>query len=192
MAAVAAFCTGAGTALARGGPRVGRSLASFFRAFSVHEGPLSTLNTEAVAPSTESEGSNLHEQSVRNQSDNRIYLVSQREPTVHELPDALKALRAYSLADFVETVEVSLYCKLVTKKGKRRDPFRGSIVFPHPFGKEPKLLVFAEVCTQERGANACICQRVALAFSVHILNVHVCVGVWTHVHVCMYEIIASE
>lgn len=155
MAAVAAFCTGAGTALARGVPRVGRSLASFLRSFSIHEDPCA-LNTEAVAPSTESEGSILHEQSVRSQSDNRIYLVSQREPTVHELPDALKALRAYSLADFEETVEVSLCCKLVTKKGKRRDPFRGTIIFPHRFGKEPKLLVFAEVRGQERGANACI------------------------------------
>ena len=155
----------ASPALSRGGPGVGRNLAQFLRVSSVHQGRRS-LTSEAAVHSTE--GSNLHEQPVRIQSEKkRIYLLSQHEPPFHELPDALRALRAYSLADFEETVEASLCCKLISKKGKKRDPFKGSIIFPHRFGKEPKLLVFAEVCVHvEVQLSICfyICHIILICF----------------------------
>lgn len=142
-------------ALARGGLGAEQALAKFLRGLQVHQTRRS-LSLGAAADVHISESSNLQEEAVQ-RGPRRVYLVNQHEPTVHQLPGALKALRAYSLADFEETVEVSLFCKLKTKKGKKRDPFRGTIIFPHRFGKEPKLLVFAEVCIWGCMRCSCMC-----------------------------------
>ena len=168
MAAVVCCTRVCGAALARRGPGAGRALAQFLRVLSVPEATRS-LATETAAHRVA--GSTLQEQSVPLESEKkRIYLVSQHEPTFHALQDALRALRAYSLAEFEETVEVSLCCNLLTKKGKKRDPFRGNIIFPHQFGKDPKLLVFAEVCLS---FIVCVC-------------VCVCVCAHTSERVCVH------
>ena len=174
-----------GAALARGGLGAERTLARFLRGLNVHESW--RLLASAAAEVHSNESSNLQEEAVQ-RGPRRVYLVNQHEPTVHKLPGALKALRAYSLADFEETVEVSLFCKLKTKKGKRRDPFRGTIIFPHRFGKEPKMLVFAEVCMGVyRGLVVWAFFNLCLHVHVSVVCVYVCVRacVCLCVHLCM-------
>ena len=77
----------------------------------------------------------------------RVFFVPQHKSQSTSLQEALRALRAYSISKFDETVEISLYCNLFVSKnkGKRRDPFRGTVLYPHSFGREPKVLVFAVV-----------------------------------------------
>ena len=83
----------------------------------------------------------------RRRESTRVYFVPHHKTQPTSLQEALRALRAYSISKCDETVEVSLFCNLFVNKNrsKRRDPFKGTILFPHTFGKEPKLLVFAKV-----------------------------------------------
>ena len=46
----------------------------------------------------------------------RIYLLSQHQPEATTFPEALRALRAYSLSEIPETVEVSLKMDMTLKK----------------------------------------------------------------------------
>ena len=64
-----------------------------------------------------------------------------------EIPfsESLKALRAYSLSEIPETVELSLTVDMSLKKGKTREPFRGTLIYPHKFGVMRKILLIAEV-----------------------------------------------
>lgn len=52
---------------------------------------------------------------------------------------------AYSLLPTPETVELSVNVNMALKKNKRKDPFRGTLVYPHRFGDERRVLVLAEV-----------------------------------------------
>lgn len=59
--------------------------------------------------------------------------------------EALRCLRAYSLLPTPQTLELSLNVNMLLKKSKRRDPFRGTLVYPHRFGEERRVLLIAEV-----------------------------------------------
>ena len=61
------------------------------------------------------------------------------------LPEALRCLRAYSLCPSSETVEISVNVNMALKKNKRKDAFRGTLVYPHRFGEERRVLLLAEV-----------------------------------------------
>ena len=129
--------------LARAGHGAERTLANFLRVSNAHQFRRSIASDEAAVHSIAS--SKLSEDSIQHRT-GRIYLINQHEPAVHKLPEALRALRAYSLTEVNETVQLSLSCKLKTKKGKNRDPFKGTVIFPHEFGRPRRMLVFAEVC----------------------------------------------
>ena len=62
-----------------------------------------------------------------------------------DLSEALRALRAYSISTVPETIELALRVNMVLKKNKLRDPFRGTLVYPHPFGTQRKILALIEV-----------------------------------------------
>ena len=62
--------------------------------------------------------------------------------------EALRALRAYSLSEIPETVELSLTIDMTLKKKKVRDPFRGTLIYPHQFGDQRRILLLAEVRVQ--------------------------------------------
>ena len=61
------------------------------------------------------------------------------------LPEALRCLRAYSLRPTPETVEISVNVNMALKKNKRKDAFRGTLVYPNRFGEERRVLLLAEV-----------------------------------------------
>ena len=42
-------------------------------------------------------------------------------------------------------MELSINVNMALKKRKKKDPFRGTLVYPHRFGEERKILVIAEV-----------------------------------------------
>ena len=100
----------------------------------------------SVIPSHEESDRNFANEDRRRES-TRVYFVPHHKTQPTSLQEALRALRAYSISRCDETVEVSLFCNLFVNKNrtKKRDPFKGTILFPHTFGKEPKLLVFAKV-----------------------------------------------
>ena len=54
-------------------------------------------------------------------------------------------MRAYSLSEIPETVEIILKADLTLKKNKVRDAFRGTLIYPHKFGSQQKILLLAEV-----------------------------------------------
>jgi ribosomal protein L1 len=61
------------------------------------------------------------------------------------LKEALRCLRAYSLLPTPETVEINLSVNMLLKRNKRKDAFRGTLVYPERFGHETRILLLAEV-----------------------------------------------
>lgn len=84
----------------------------------------------------------------------RVYLLNQHKGMSVPLQEALRSLRAYSLTEKSETVEINLKCNMKLKMNKLRQPFRGSIVYPHMFGRQQRVLVFAEESLVEAAQKA--------------------------------------
>ena len=82
-------------------------------------------------------------------------------------PEALKCLRAYSLRPLPETLELGLIVNMAAKKGKLREPFRGTMLYPHRFGKERRVLLLAEVCVC---GGCCACANIGVLIQLLDLN----------------------
>ncbi|XP_064395678.1 large ribosomal subunit protein uL1-like [Halichondria panicea] len=74
----------------------------------------------------------------------RIFQLGKRDPEILDFPEALRALRAYSMSQVPETVELSIKLDMTLKRGKSRDSFRGALIYPHRFGTQSKILLLAE------------------------------------------------
>ncbi|CAI8032670.1 50S ribosomal protein L1 [Geodia barretti] len=84
----------------------------------------------------------------------RVFILGRRKEEEVETSEALRALRAYSMATKPETVEVNIKVDMTLKKDKVRDPFKGPVVLPHTFGQETIILFVIESSYHEAALKA--------------------------------------
>jgi large subunit ribosomal protein L1 len=90
-----------------------------------------------------------------------VYFLNQHSEPPLPFREAVRCLRAYSITEKPETVDVNVKCNMKRPKGAGSiAQFRGTLIYPHTFrvGKETKILVFCEddetkLLAREAGAN---------------------------------------
>jgi large subunit ribosomal protein L1 len=95
-----------------------------------------------------------------------------------EVGEALRALRAYSMATAPETVAVNVKVDMTLKKDKVREPFKGPVALPHTFGQQRIVLFVLEsslhAAALEAGADIVGAEEIFSELEADTVNFDVC------------------